>query len=127
MADKKIKLAKKIEFDFDGTHYVLEYTRRSLVKLVRELKVEGIDLQDVLDKGLGDMDVFTGYMVIQTIFDTAFCVNHPNVSRETKDTLFGKFTNKEDLAEKLFEICAFPVNTLADEEEQGEISWTAGE
>jgi hypothetical protein len=106
---------------------VLEYTRRSLVKLVRELKVEGIDLQDVLEKGLGDMDVFTGYMVIQTIFDTAFCVNHPNVSRETKDTLFGKFANKDALAEKLFEICAFPVNTLADEEEQGEISWTAGE
>ena len=42
MAEKK-KLTKRIEFDFEGTHYVLEYTRRTLVKLARDLKQEGIE------------------------------------------------------------------------------------
>jgi hypothetical protein len=126
MAEKK-KLTKKIEFDFEGTHYVLEYTRRTLVKLARDLKQEGVDLKELMTKGLSEDDSLLAYMILEMMFDASFYAHHPNVSRETKENLFERISDKEKLGAKLFEIAAAPIETLTDEEEQGEITWTAGE
>lgn len=115
----------KIEFDFDGEHYKLEYTARSLKRLERNgVKISKLD----------DM-VFSAPEIL---FRGAFYANHPNVtdrtvtkiynalkrSSENEEVEYDEDGNEVDaLTNCLAEMLKEAVDELTGRGEQGNISW----
>ena len=121
MAKKEVT-KRKIELTYEGKQYVLEFNRRTVVKLEKALRAEGINLVDMSEKE--NVDPLELVSIVDTLFTYAFKMHHPNVSQDVIDTIFEKLGNKEQLSGALFEIMSAPINALADNKE-GEITWAA--
>lgn len=121
MAKKEVT-KRKIELTYEGKQYVLEFNRRTVVKLEKTLRAEGINLVDMSEKE--NVDPLELVSIVDTLFTYAFKMHHPNVSQDVIDTIFEKLGNKEQLSGALFEIMSAPINALADNKE-GEITWAA--
>lgn len=119
---KKEATKRKIELTYEGKQYVLEFNRRTVVKLEKALRAEGINLVDMSEKE--NVDPLELVSIVDTLFTYAFKMHHPNVSQDVIDTIFEKLGNKEQLSGALFEIMSAPINALADNKE-GEITWAA--
>lgn len=119
---KKEATKKKIELTYEGKQYVLEFNRRTVVKLEKALRAEGINLVDMSENE--NVDPLELVSIVDTLFTYAFKMHHPNVSQDVIDTIFEKLGNKEQLSGALFEIMSAPINALADNKE-GEITWAA--
>lgn len=119
---KKEATKRKIELTYEGKQYVLEFNRRTVVKLEKTLRAEGINLVDMSEKE--NVDPLELVSIVDTLFTYAFKMHHPNVSQDVIDTIFEKLGNKEQLSGALFEIMSAPINALADNKE-GEITWAA--
>lgn len=119
---KKEATKRKIELTYEGKQYVLEFNRRTVVKLEKALRAEGINLVDMSENE--NVDPLELVSIVDTLFTYAFKMHHPNVSQDVIDTIFEKLGNKEQLSGALFEIMSAPINALADNKE-GEITWAA--
>jgi hypothetical protein len=113
----------RIEFDYEGKHYKLEYTANSLKKLER-MGVKFAKLDDA---------VFTSQEVI---FYGAFLANHPNVTKKVTDKIFKALKKSSEdeepeydedgneidkLAEALGKMLEEAINELTDR--GGNVSW----
>lgn len=119
---KKEATKRKIELTYEGKQYVLEFNRRTVVKLEKTLRAEGINLVDMSEKE--NVDPLELVSIVDTLFTYAFKMHHPNVSQDVIDTIFEKLGNKEQLSGALFDIMSAPINALSDNKE-GEITWAA--
>jgi hypothetical protein len=119
---KKEATKKKIELTYMGKQYTLEFNRRTVVKLEKALKAEGVSLVKMTEKE--NADPIELISIVDTVFTYAFKMHHPNVTQDVIDTIFEKMGNKEQLSGVLFEIMTAPINALADNKE-GEITWAA--
>jgi hypothetical protein len=119
---KKEATKKKIELTYMGKQYTLEFNRRTVLKLEKALRAEGINLVDMTEnENVNPLELVS---IVDTVFTYAFKMHHPNVTQDVIDTIFEKMGNKEQLSGVLFEIMTAPINALADNKE-GEITWAA--
>lgn len=119
---KKEATKKKIELTYMGKQYTLEFNRRTVLKLEKALRADGINLVEMTEnENANPLELVS---IVDTMFTYAFKMHHPNVTQDVIDTIFEKLGNKEQLSGVLFEIMTAPINALADNKE-GEITWAA--
>lgn len=119
---KKEATKKKIELTYMGKQYTLEFNRRTVLKLEKALRAEGINLVDMTEnENVNPLELVS---IVDTVFTYAFKMHHPDLTQDVIDTIFEKMGNKEQLSGVLFEIMTAPINALADNKE-GEITWAA--
>lgn len=119
---KKEATKTKIELTYMGKQYTLEFNRRTVLKLEKALRADGINLVEMTEnENVNPLELVS---IVDTMFTYAFKMHHPNTTQEVIDTIFEKLGNKEQLSGVLFEIMSAPINALADNKE-GEITWAA--
>ena len=122
MAKKVEATKKKIELTYMGKQYTLEFNRRTVLKLEKALRADGINLVDMTEnENVNPLELVS---IVDTVFTYAFKMHHPDLTQDVIDTIFEKMGNKEQLSSVLFEIMTAPINALADNKE-GEITWAA--
>lgn len=121
---KKEATKKKIELTYNGKQYTLEFNRRTVSKLEKALRADGINLVEMTENENEKANPLELVSIVDTVFTYAFKMHHPNVTQDVIDTIFEKMGNKEQLSSVLFEIMTAPINALADNKE-GEITWAA--
>lgn len=107
-------MAKQLKFTFEGKEYVLEYTRRTVMRMEKN----GFVAADVESKPM---------TTLPALFRGAFLAHHPFVKEDVIDKIYDKMTNKEALIGKLAEMYAEPITALVEEpeEKEGNVEWTA--
>jgi hypothetical protein len=107
-------MSKKLQFDYNGKNYELEYTRRT----VAEMERKGFIASNIDEKPM---------TLLPSLFAGAFLAHHRFTKQEEIDKIFEKFTKKEELIGKLAEMYNDPIMTLLDEPEpsEGNVEWTA--
>ena len=106
-------MSKQLVFNYKGTEYTLEFTRKS----VEQMEREGFVADDINVKPV---------TTLPALFAGAFKANHRWVKRELIDEIFSKMTNKGELIGKLAEMYNEPLKALFDEpaESPENLSWT---
>lgn len=108
-----IKPANQINFDYDGKHYCLEYTRDS----VRQMEAAGFTINDIDSKPATR---------VEQLWTGAFLANHRRVSNTIVKELYGKMKDKDALLKKLAEMYNATLDYLLnDEDDEGNVEWTA--
>lgn len=107
-------MAKQLQFEFSGTEYTLEFTRKSIAEMERK----GFIASEITEKPMS---------TLPALFAGAFLAHHRFVKQETIDEIFSKLTKKEELIGKLAEMYNEPILALVEEpkEDKGNLSWTA--
>lgn len=117
MAENKVvqfNPVNQINFDYNGKHYCLEYTRDT----VKLMEASGFNLNDMGDKPATR---------IEQLWAGAFLANHRKVSNSVVHELYGKMKDKETLLQKLTEMYNNTLNYLMPdaEDDEGNVEWTA--
>lgn len=105
-------MANKIQFEYQGKAYTLEYTRASAVAIERQgFSIEGVKTMP--------------NMMIPLLVNGAFLAHHRRENEATINAIFKRITNKEDFISKLLEMYAETTTSLMEEpeENEGNISW----
>lgn len=103
----------QINFDYNGRHYCLEYTRDT----VKIMEASGFSISDLGDKPATR---------IEQLWTGAFLANHRHVSQNIKNEMYRKMKDKEALLQKLTEMYNNTLNYLIpDEDDEGNVEWTA--
>ena len=105
-------MARKIEFEMDGTEYTLEYSRRAQT----QMESNGFVLEAIGDKP---------QLMIPMLFRGAFIMHHPRIKEEVVKTIYNRMTNKEELLRELMECYSSVTDTLFDEPEDDskKVTW----
>ena len=106
-------MSKQLIFNYKGTEYTLEFTRKS----VEQMEREGFVADDIRTKPM---------TMLPTLFAGAFKAHHRFVKPEVIDEIFSKMTNKGDLIGRLAEMYNEPIMALIDEpaESSENLTWT---
>lgn len=106
-------MSKQLNFEYKGTKYTLEFTRRT----VEQMEREGFVAEDLKSKPV---------TMLPTLFAGAFKAHHKFVKPDVIDEIFSKMTNKADLIGKLAEMYNEPIMALIDEpvESSENLNWT---
>jgi hypothetical protein len=106
-------MSKQLNFEYNGTKYNLEFTRRS----VEQMEREGFVAEDIQTKPM---------TMLPTLFAGAFKAHHRFVKPEVINEIFSKMTNKVELIGKLAEMYNEPILALIDEpaESSENLTWT---
>jgi len=108
-----IKPVNQINFDYNGKHYCLEYTRAT----VKQMEASGFNMNDMGDKPATR---------IEQLWAGAFLANERKTSSKVIEELYKKMKDKEALLQKLSEMYNNTLNyLLPDEDDEGNIEWTA--
>lgn len=105
-------MAKTINFNYNGTAYVLEFTRETVVTMEKQ----GFNLDDIDSKPM---------TIIPALFAGAFMANHKHISKKTIDDIYFKLPNKQELVLRLAEMYREPIEAMIDETEdvEGNLEW----
>ena len=106
-------MSKQLNFDYKGTKYTLEYTRRT----VEQMEKAGFVAEDIKTKPMS---------LLPQLFAGAFLAHHRFVKAEVIDEIYSKMTNKSELIGKLAEMYNEPILALIDEpaESSENLTWT---
>lgn len=110
-----IKPVNQINFDYNGKHYCLEYTRDT----VKMMEGAGFTINDIDSKPATR---------IEQLWAGAFMANHRKVSNTIVKELYGKMKDKDALLKKLAEMYNATLDYLLpdkDEDDEGNVEWTA--
>lgn len=112
MAD--IKHVNQINFDYNGKHYCLEYSRES----VKRMEAAGFRPGESGSTPLMELDM---------LWAGAFYKNHRKESSNVIEKLLDKMKDKDKLLDALRTMVAETYNSLLDSEEddEGNVDWTA--
>ena len=103
---------KKIEFDYNNKHYVLEYDRNS----VRLMESQGFSLNELSKKPM---------LMIPLAFEGLFIKNHRTERKATVDEIYEHFKDKDKLLVTISEMLSETYATLNGDTEgqEGNIDW----
>ena len=103
---------KKIEFDYEGKHYTLEYNRNSVALMERQ----GFVVDEFAKKPM---------IMLPLAFEGLFYKNHKSESREKIEEIYDKMKDKENLMKTIADMLNETYTSLRDEptEKEGNISW----
>ena len=107
-------MSKQLRFEYNGTEYTLEYTRRT----VEQMEREGFVADDIKTKPM---------TMLPAMFAGAFKAHHRFVKPDVINEIYSMMTNKEALIGKLAEMYNDTLSSLFDEpaESSGNLTWTA--
>lgn len=110
----EIKNANQIDFDYNGKHYCLEYTRAT----VKQMEAVGFKLDE-----LGDMPATR----IEQLWAGAFLAHERKTSNRVIEELYDAMKDKKALIAKLSEMYNSALEYLVPDEEhdEGNVDWTA--
>lgn len=110
----KSEAPSRISFEYEGTEYVMEFDRESVIQTE---KAFGISVADVRN---GSVSSFQG------LFHGAFLKHHPNIKPYTVEKFMELMPNKVDMFQELALMYLTCLDSLFSEPEEGKaISWTA--
>ena len=106
-------MSKQLKFEYKGTEYTLEYTRRT----VEQMEREGFVAEDIKSKPM---------TMLPTLFAGAFKAHHKLVKPEVINEIFSKMTNKGDLIGRLVEMYNETIMALVEEPDESSenLTWT---
>lgn len=100
-------MAEKIEFNYLGTDYVLEYTR----KTIRDMEARGFVINEIDTKPMTR---------IPQLWAGAFLCHHKREKEERINEIFNLMADRDELVKKLVEMYYSAMSTLIEEEEVDE-------
>ena len=105
-------MSKKIEFNYQGKDYTLEYNR----KAVEFMERQGFVISELAEKPM---------LMLPMAFEGLFFKNHKNTQGKVIDEIYDKFKDKQALIQTIAEMLNETYNTLQDdpEEQEGNIDW----
>lgn len=111
MEEKKVN---QINFDYEGKHYCLEYSREA----VKRMEAAGFKPGESGTTPLLELDM---------LWAGAFYKNHRNTSSRVIEKLLEQIGNQEKLLETLRIMVSETYNSLRndDEDNEGNLKWTA--
>lgn len=106
-------MSKQLNFNYNGTDYTLEFTRRT----VEQMEREGFVADDIKTKPM---------TMLPTLFAGAFKAHHRLVKREVIDAIYDKMTDKAGLIAALAAMYNEPLLALLEEptESSENLTWT---
>lgn len=108
-----IKTANCINFDYNGKHYSLEYSREA----VKRMEAAGFKPGESGTTPLIELDM---------LWAGAFYKNHRKESSRVIEQILDKMKDKAKLLEALRNMVAETYNSLMDDEgDEGNVEWTA--
>lgn len=112
---KEVKPVNCINFDYNGKHYCLEYTRES----VKRMEAAGFKPGESGSTPMLELDM---------LWAGAFYKNHRNTSSRIIENILDEMDEKDRLLETLRKMVAETYNSLLesnDDENSGKVKWTA--
>lgn len=105
-------MSKKIEFEYEGTKYCLEYSRDAIKVMERQ----GFDLNKFMSQPMTSVDL---------AFEGAFLKNHRNIKATKVKDIYQALGNKNELANELLDMISETYNSLFEDEENSgkNIEW----
>lgn len=105
-------MSKKIEFNYNGKDYVLEYNRKAIEFIERQ----GFMLTELATKPM---------LMLPMAFEGLFFKNHKNIKASEVNEIYDKFTNKDALISTIAEMLNETYSSLHDdpEDDEGNIDW----
>ena len=82
---------KKIEFEYDGKNYTLEYDRKS----IKYMEANGFSIMEAQKKIISSIDI---------MWEGAFYKNHKNEKKSHIEEMYKYLENKEELNDALMEM-----------------------
>lgn len=109
-----IQKVNQINFEYNDKHYCLEYTPES----IKQMEASGFNINDMGDKPATR---------IEQLWAGAFLANHRrNTSNTVIKEIYKKMKDKDKLLQKLSEMYNAALNyLLPDEDDEGNVDWTA--
>lgn len=109
--EENIAMAK-IEFEFDGTAYTLEYSRRSQSTMERN----GFVMDELTTKP---------QTMIPLLFRGAFMMHHPRIKEEDVNAIYKRLGDKTELISALVECYQSATETLFEdpEDDSKKVQW----
>lgn len=106
-------MSKQLKFDYKGTTYTLEYTRRT----VEQMEKAGFVAEEIRTKPM---------LMLPQLFAGAFLARHKFVKPDVIEEIYSKMTKKDELIGKLAEMYNEPILALIDEpaESSENLTWT---
>lgn len=106
-------MSKQLTFDYKGTKYTLEYTRRT----VELMEKAGFVAEELKIKPM---------LLLPQLFAGAFLAHHRFVKADVIEEIYAKLTNKSELIGKLAEMYNEPIEALIEEpaESSENLTWT---
>lgn len=103
---------KKIEFDYQNEHYILEYNREAIAFIERQ----GFSINELSSRPM---------LMLPLAFSGLFYKNHKKINQKIIDEIYNKFNNKEALITAISEMLSETYNSLQAEpdEKEGNIDW----
>ena len=100
----------KIELNYKGTDYVLEYNRAA----VKILEANGFKASEIIDKPMTN---------IELMFQCAFIKNHPKTSVEVMSEILKDCPDKAHLLATLKVMIDETYDSLMEEKDSGNATW----
>lgn len=101
---------KKIEFNYNGKDYVLEYNRKSIEYIERQ----GFSISQLAEKPM---------LMLPMAFSGLFFKNHKNTKQSEIDEIYDNFKNKDMLINTIAEMLNEAYSSLQDDNQEGNIEW----
>lgn len=101
---------KKIEFNYNGKDYVLEYNRKSIEYIERQ----GFSISQLAEKPMS---------MLPMAFSGLFFKNHKNTRQSEIDEIYDNFKNKDMLINTIAEMLNEAYSSLQDDNQEGNIEW----
>lgn len=108
-------MSKKIEFEYEGIKYCLEYSRDA-IKLMEK---QGFDINRFMTQPMLSLDL---------AFEGAFIKNHRNIRAGKIKEIYDALGQKRELANELLDMISETYNTLFEDDEDNSgknIQWKA--
>lgn len=103
----------QINFDYNSKHYCLEYTPDS----IKQMEAAGFSINDFGDKP---------QTRVEQLWAGAFLAHNRKASTTVMKELYSKMKDKESLVTTLLEMYnATLSNLMPDEDDEGNVEWTA--
>jgi len=108
----------KINLEYDGEKYTLEYTRDTVLKMADR----GFDIESLATP----IGIASG---IPELFHGAFLAHHPYVNRKATEKIYESIKDREHLLATLVEMYRRPIEALLTdpEEPEGNVVWEVQE
>lgn len=101
---------KKIEFNYNGKDYVLEYNRKSIEYIERQ----GFSISQLAEKPM---------LMLPMAFSGLFFKNHKNIRQNEIDEIYDNFKDKDMLINTIAEMLNEAYSSLQDDNQEGNIEW----
>lgn len=105
-------MSKKIEFEYEGEKFTLEYNRRA----VQLLEEKGFEISQFEAKPMTN---------IPLLFQYSFAMHHPEITMGKIDLIYNTIEDKKGLATQLYGMVADAYNSLFEESEDKDAKKTS--